>query len=150
MPMKYPNDTIGNRTRNLPACSAVPQPTASPRGPLKRGAILDSEWYVRILKMLKQRIWRFRTNRMVSLGHNLHHSRFITLRLTSFWPPEGRNPRTPFCGLRRHETQPEGRPPTIQRSFTRAAYNVWSEGGKKGVLILKEALSKISLNFVKA
>jgi hypothetical protein len=28
------NDTIGNRTRNLPACSAVPQPTAPPRAPI--------------------------------------------------------------------------------------------------------------------
>ena len=28
MPMKYSNDTIGNRTHDLPACSAVPQPTA--------------------------------------------------------------------------------------------------------------------------
>jgi len=25
--MKKSNDTIGNRTRDLPACSAVPQPT---------------------------------------------------------------------------------------------------------------------------
>ena len=30
---KNPNDTIGNRTRDLPACSAVPQPNASPRAP---------------------------------------------------------------------------------------------------------------------
>ena len=29
--MKISNNTIGNRTRNLSACSAVPQPTASPR-----------------------------------------------------------------------------------------------------------------------
>ena len=29
--MKNSNDTIGNRTRNLSACSAVPQPTAPPR-----------------------------------------------------------------------------------------------------------------------
>ena len=28
--MKKPNDRIGNRTRDLPACSAVPQPTAPP------------------------------------------------------------------------------------------------------------------------
>ena len=28
--MKNSNDTIGNRTRDLPACSAVPQPTAPP------------------------------------------------------------------------------------------------------------------------
>jgi hypothetical protein len=27
------NYTIGNRTRDLPACSAVPQPTATPRAP---------------------------------------------------------------------------------------------------------------------
>jgi len=31
--MKIFNDTIGNRTRDLPVCSAVPQPTAPPRAP---------------------------------------------------------------------------------------------------------------------
>jgi hypothetical protein len=31
--MKNSSDTIGNRTRDLPACSAVPQPTAPPRAP---------------------------------------------------------------------------------------------------------------------
>jgi hypothetical protein len=33
MSMKNSNDTTGNRTRFLPACSAVPQPTALPRAP---------------------------------------------------------------------------------------------------------------------
>ena len=33
MSMKNFNDTIGNRTRDLPACSAVPQQTAPPRAP---------------------------------------------------------------------------------------------------------------------
>ena len=33
MSMKNSNDTIGNRTRDLPVCSAVPQPTAPPRAP---------------------------------------------------------------------------------------------------------------------
>ena len=32
--MKNSSDSIGNRTRFLPACSAVPQPTAPPRTPL--------------------------------------------------------------------------------------------------------------------
>ena len=32
--MKNSNDTIGNRTRDLPTCSAVPQPAAPPRTPL--------------------------------------------------------------------------------------------------------------------
>jgi hypothetical protein len=36
MSMKKSNDTIGNRIRNLPACSAVPQPTALPRAPVVR------------------------------------------------------------------------------------------------------------------
>jgi len=31
--MKKSNDIIGSRTRDLPACSAVPQPTAPPRAP---------------------------------------------------------------------------------------------------------------------
>ena len=31
MSMKNSHDTIGNRTRDLPVCSAVPQPTAPPR-----------------------------------------------------------------------------------------------------------------------
>jgi hypothetical protein len=33
MSMKNFNDTIGNRTSDLPVCSAVSQPTASPRAP---------------------------------------------------------------------------------------------------------------------
>ena len=33
--MKNSNDIIGNRTRDLPACSAVPQPTALPRAPTR-------------------------------------------------------------------------------------------------------------------
>ena len=31
MSMKNSSDTIGNRTRDLPTCSAEPQPTALPR-----------------------------------------------------------------------------------------------------------------------
>ena len=34
MSMKSSNDTIGKWTRDLPACSAVPQPTAPPRVPV--------------------------------------------------------------------------------------------------------------------
>ena len=33
MSMKNSSGTIGNRTRDLPACSAVPQPTAPPGVP---------------------------------------------------------------------------------------------------------------------
>ena len=34
MSMKNFNDTVGNRNRHLPACSAVPQSTAPPRAPV--------------------------------------------------------------------------------------------------------------------
>jgi hypothetical protein len=39
MSMKNTSDTIGNRTRNLQACSTVPQPTAPPRAPFTDGHI---------------------------------------------------------------------------------------------------------------
>jgi len=35
--MKNSNDTIGNRIRVIPACTAVPQPIAPPRAPLAGG-----------------------------------------------------------------------------------------------------------------
>ena len=34
MSIKSSNDTTGNRIRDLPACTIVPQPTAPPRAPL--------------------------------------------------------------------------------------------------------------------
>jgi hypothetical protein len=37
MSMKNSNDNFGNRTLDLPACSAVPQPTAPPRAPVREG-----------------------------------------------------------------------------------------------------------------
>jgi hypothetical protein len=40
MAMKNSNDTIGNRTRDLPTCRAVPQPTARHRVPPRQAAII--------------------------------------------------------------------------------------------------------------
>ena len=42
MSVKNSNDTIGNRIRDLPACSAVPQPTAPPLAPVCIGGTTDS------------------------------------------------------------------------------------------------------------
>ena len=39
MSMKNSSDTTGNRTRDLPTCSAVPQPTAPPRTALSRDKV---------------------------------------------------------------------------------------------------------------
>jgi hypothetical protein len=43
MSMKNSNDTIGNQTRDLPVCSAVPQPTAPPRAQI--GVIRFDDYY---------------------------------------------------------------------------------------------------------
>jgi len=67
--MKNSNDIIGNRTRDLPACSAVPQPTAPPRAPMSLFVIkgipvcqfqyqslslsLPTQFRVRILSLLR-------------------------------------------------------------------------------------------------
>ena len=40
MSMKNSSDTIRNRTHDLPACSAVPQPTVPPRAPHIKGYYL--------------------------------------------------------------------------------------------------------------
>ena len=40
MSMKNSSDTIGNRTRDRPVCSAVSQPTALPRTPESTSALL--------------------------------------------------------------------------------------------------------------
>jgi hypothetical protein len=148
MSMKYPNDPIGKRTRDLTACSAVPQPIAPPRVPLKRDATVDSVWYVRTLKKLKQRIGRFQSNRKVSLGHNLHQSPFSTLRLTSFWPPEGCTPSIWFADYddlkhgEREELQCFGKVLHERRSASQAKV-------EEIVLVVKETLWKINFNFIK-
>jgi hypothetical protein len=49
MSMKNSNDTPGNRTRELPTCSAVPQPTLPPRAPRFTRGQLISELFLYIL-----------------------------------------------------------------------------------------------------
>ena len=44
MSMKNSNDPIGNRPRDLLACSAVPQPTEPPRVPSSSGLIHKKSW----------------------------------------------------------------------------------------------------------
>jgi len=46
MSMKNSSDTIGNQTCDLPACSAVPQPTALPGAPYA---------YIQTLKQMAHR-----------------------------------------------------------------------------------------------
>ena len=50
--MKNSNDTIGNRTRDLPACSAVPQPTAPPRANNCSSSLWFYRWSVVVAVLL--------------------------------------------------------------------------------------------------
>jgi hypothetical protein len=47
--MKNSSDIIKNRTRDLPACSAVPQPTALPRAPSRNMNHIKAIGFVPIL-----------------------------------------------------------------------------------------------------
>jgi hypothetical protein len=42
--LKKSNDLIGNRTRDLPACSILPQTTTLPRAPLSEVAVPQTSW----------------------------------------------------------------------------------------------------------
>ena len=90
MSMKKSSDTIRNRTRDLLACSAVPQPTAPPRSPIimmvinnmyvcrfsiSRGKKSDQEE-----KKPRRRMWNVETNKRDTSnnvdkrkGFKLHH-----------------------------------------------------------------------------
>jgi len=57
--MKKSNDTIGNLTRDLWACSAVPQPTAPPRAPMY---ITISILYVRTVFQVPNNILQLMTS----------------------------------------------------------------------------------------
>jgi hypothetical protein len=51
--MENSNDSMGNRNRNLPACSILPQPTASSRGPVIIFLVILKTAYWRVLQMIK-------------------------------------------------------------------------------------------------
>ena len=70
MSMKNSNDTIGNQIRGLPACSAVPQPTAPPRAPLGRSVVLNFRQKMKFLSFLPCSHW-------TSLQSSLAFKRFF-------------------------------------------------------------------------
>jgi hypothetical protein len=46
---KISNDTIGNRTRDLPACTAVPQSTAPPRAKLNECIKIENKEGINVI-----------------------------------------------------------------------------------------------------
>ena len=53
MSMTNSNDTVGNRTRDLPTCSAVPQQTASPRHRVHLSVLNRGECTVSCIKIFR-------------------------------------------------------------------------------------------------
>jgi hypothetical protein len=78
MAMENSSDTIGNRIRDLPACSAWPQPTAPPRAPHKTLLYSNSVRKFQITRIL--RFWQ--PCRWVFLFSSMWR------RVTGLWLPE--------------------------------------------------------------
>jgi hypothetical protein len=78
--MKNSNDIIGNRTRDLPACSALPQPTALPRAPIKRVPYknrLGGTWNGLIWARIRVSWWLLSTRRW-TYGYHKNLGSFST------------------------------------------------------------------------
>ena len=79
MSMKNSNDTVGNRTHDLPTCSAAPQPTALPRAPTFSyldTLIVPYDTAIRLKKILHIITIHFRPN-----PNNTHHLARNTTRI---------------------------------------------------------------------
>jgi len=59
--MKNVSDSIGNRTRDLSACSAVPQPTAPPHTPPDISRMIElrrMRWAGHVARVVEEIIWK--------------------------------------------------------------------------------------------
>ena len=76
--MKNSNDIIGNRTRDLPACSAVPQPTVPPRARLILYQNYIMYFLFVLIHCLQLLIW---LPNFASVGQNEKHKQQTTVLL---------------------------------------------------------------------
>jgi len=74
MSMKNSNDTIGNRTRDLPTCTAVPQPTSLPHAPTWCSISCNTSTSSLKKKIIAQKVYtaRTRTSYKTALLTNLN------------------------------------------------------------------------------
>ena len=98
MIMSMKNDTIGNRTSDLPACSAVPQPTAPPRTPyiLRTHVICSVKRTVQtrgpksqyVLQIIRQMFKMVKNRRLGTRGYSTYHYYGIGIRSSSMYYEE--------------------------------------------------------------
>jgi hypothetical protein len=92
MSMKSCNDIIGNRTRDLPSCSAVPQPTAPPFAPCCFGSIGHVDLMLSVLVSLTaDSVTSVLCSVHKNRSHSLMLSRWITCALYLEVNRQGRN-----------------------------------------------------------
>ena len=84
--MKNSNETIGNRTRDLPTCSAVPQPTAPPRWELGRDVFGNTKVKVQlVMNFYARNVVRMCFSKVLSLFKGIswsteHRTRLLCLQ----------------------------------------------------------------------
>ena len=83
---KNSNDTIGNRTHDLPACSAVPQPTAPLRAPVSyENASKKIPVKIHFIHLVNNEIYCiFKTSCTISVFHKLQFLSFTLRTMLTF------------------------------------------------------------------
>ena len=86
--MKNSNESIGNLTRDLPICSAVPQPSASPRAPWKQVLGWNDKRRTEIIILEGSRKFYFSSSTIEMTKQMRWDEMSVTLRLMALWGSE--------------------------------------------------------------
>ena len=120
MSTKNSSDAIGNRTRDLPACSTVPQPPAPPRTP--SFCILDDEFhlYFYFFHNKNHLISVHNLHRLISISDNNLELTEVIISVYSLYESQTLNSR-PALRLARRDSQ---KLPWLQRPDL-LLYKIW-------------------------
>jgi hypothetical protein len=88
MLVKNLNDTIGNRSRDVPGCSAVPQPTAPPRAPyvwIKSRLIsperVNGRWQLHVIAYIDVKCFVFCSQIVFMISYDLEETAIISVNI---------------------------------------------------------------------
>jgi hypothetical protein len=79
--MKNSNDTIGNRTGDLPACSTLPQPTAPPHAPTPPSYLLQVHFNIILPFTPSSSKWSRSGHHHHNHHHHNHHHQLAIMQL---------------------------------------------------------------------